>query len=126
MRHIKTQLPPSLDPLQFAYHHNCSTDDAITTKTLHLALTHLDNKDSYRGTIESILSSCITARFGNCTVLDRKTLQRIVKTAEKIIGVSLPSITDICTTCCLCKANSIVDGPTHPSHTLFTLLLSGK
>ncbi|KAK3552565.1 hypothetical protein QTP86_015653 [Hemibagrus guttatus] len=46
MRHIKTQLPPSLDPLQFAYHPNCSTNDAITT-TLHLALTHLDNKDTY-------------------------------------------------------------------------------
>lgn len=42
----------------------------------------------YRGTIESILSSCITAWFGNCTVSDRKTLQRIVRTAEKIIGVS--------------------------------------
>ncbi|KAF7692576.1 hypothetical protein HF521_010186, partial [Silurus meridionalis] len=39
----------------------------------------------YRGTIESILSSCITAWFGNCTVSDRKTLQRIVRTAEKII-----------------------------------------
>ncbi|KAK3553691.1 hypothetical protein QTP70_006910 [Hemibagrus guttatus] len=46
MRHIKSQLPPSLDPLQFAYRPNHSTDDAITT-TLHLALTHLDNKDSY-------------------------------------------------------------------------------
>ncbi|KAK3564752.1 hypothetical protein QTP86_024965, partial [Hemibagrus guttatus] len=46
MRHIKTQLPPTLDPLQFAYHPNRPTDDAITT-TLHLALTHLDNKDSY-------------------------------------------------------------------------------
>ncbi|KAK1805357.1 hypothetical protein P4O66_019188 [Electrophorus voltai] len=43
MRHIKTQLPPSLDPLQFAYRCNCSTDDAIST-TLHLALTHLDKK----------------------------------------------------------------------------------
>ncbi|KAK3549467.1 hypothetical protein QTP86_001464 [Hemibagrus guttatus] len=46
MRHIKTQLPPSLDPLEFAYRPNRSTEDAITT-TLHLALTHLDNKDSY-------------------------------------------------------------------------------
>ncbi|KAK3506622.1 hypothetical protein QTP70_011151 [Hemibagrus guttatus] len=44
---------------------------------------------TYRGTIESILSSCITAWFGNCT-----TLQWIVRTAEKIIGVFLPSITD--------------------------------
>ncbi|KAK3519942.1 hypothetical protein QTP70_008205 [Hemibagrus guttatus] len=199
-RHIKTQLPSSLDPLQFGYRPNRSTDDAITT-TIHLSLTHLDNKDSqgcvlspllftllahdcaamhstnhiikfavdttvvglisknderaqsdhsplfingspveivkgtkflgvhlvenftwslntssiskkaqqrlyflrrlrkahlppliltmfYRGTIESVLSSCITAWFGNCTVSDCKTLQRIVKTAEKIIGDS--------------------------------------
>ncbi|KAK3506672.1 hypothetical protein QTP70_013797 [Hemibagrus guttatus] len=46
LRHIKTQLPPSLDPLQFAYCPNRSTDDAITT-TLHLTFIHLDNKDSY-------------------------------------------------------------------------------
>ncbi|KAI5614135.1 hypothetical protein C0J50_3856 [Silurus asotus] len=46
MRHIKTQLPPFLDPMQFVYRPNRSTDDAIFT-TLHLALTHLDNKDLY-------------------------------------------------------------------------------
>uniref|UniRef100_A0AAQ6IB52 Alkylated DNA repair protein AlkB homologue 8 N-terminal domain-containing protein n=1 Tax=Anabas testudineus TaxID=64144 RepID=A0AAQ6IB52_ANATE len=80
----------------------------------------------YRGTIESILSSCITAWFGNCTVSDRKALQRIVRTAEKIIGVSLPSITDIYTTRCIRKATCIVDDPTHPSHPIFTLLPSGK
>ncbi|KAK3507471.1 hypothetical protein QTP70_025843, partial [Hemibagrus guttatus] len=80
----------------------------------------------YRGTTESILSSCITVWFGNCTVLDRKTLQRIVRTAEKIIIVSVPSIMDIYSTRCIRKANSIVDDPTHPSHTLFTLLPSGK
>ncbi|KAK3517242.1 hypothetical protein QTP70_001430 [Hemibagrus guttatus] len=80
----------------------------------------------YRGTIESVLSSCIIAWFRNCTVSDRKTLQRIVRTAEKIIGVSFPSIMDIYTTHCIRKANSIVDDPTYPSHTLFTLLPSGK
>ncbi|KAK3572574.1 hypothetical protein QTP86_000419 [Hemibagrus guttatus] len=80
----------------------------------------------YRGTIKSILSSCITAWFGNCTVLDCKTLQQIVRTAEKISGVSLPSITDMYTIRCIRKSNSIVDDPTHPSHTLFTLLPSGK
>ncbi|KAK3515243.1 hypothetical protein QTP70_012460 [Hemibagrus guttatus] len=45
MRHIKTQLPPPLDPFQSEYRPNLSTDDAITT-TLHLALTHLDTMDS--------------------------------------------------------------------------------
>ncbi|KAK3538420.1 hypothetical protein QTP86_001767 [Hemibagrus guttatus] len=80
----------------------------------------------YRGTIESVRSSCITAWFGNCTISDHKTLQQIVRTAEKIIGVSPPSITDMYTTRCIRKANSIVDDTTHPSHTLFTLLPSGK
>ncbi|XP_049338649.1 uncharacterized protein LOC111191212 isoform X1 [Astyanax mexicanus] len=80
----------------------------------------------YRGTIESILSSCITAWFGTCTVSDRKTLQRIVRTAERIIGVSLPSITDIYTTRSIRKATSIVNDPTHPSHELFSLLPSGR
>ncbi|KAK3547940.1 hypothetical protein QTP70_001327 [Hemibagrus guttatus] len=80
----------------------------------------------YRGTIKSILSSWFTAWFGNCTVSDCKTLQRIMRTTEKITGVSLPSMTDMYTTCCIHKANSIVDDPTHPSHTFFTLLLSRK
>ncbi len=46
MQKIKTSLPNTLDPLQFAYRPNRSTDDAIST-TLHLALTHQENKDSY-------------------------------------------------------------------------------
>ncbi|KAK1785741.1 hypothetical protein P4O66_003101 [Electrophorus voltai] len=80
----------------------------------------------YRGTLESILSSCIITWFGNCTAFDRKTLQRIVRTAEKIIGVSLPSITNIYITRCIQKATNIVKDPTHPSHELFTLLPSGR
>ncbi len=46
MHKIKTSLPNTLDPLQFAYRPNRSMDDAISS-TLHLALTHLENKDSY-------------------------------------------------------------------------------
>ncbi len=46
MHNIKTSIPNTLDPLQFAYRPNRSTDDAISS-TLHLALTHLENKDSY-------------------------------------------------------------------------------
>ncbi|XP_059841232.1 uncharacterized protein LOC132402390 [Hypanus sabinus] len=76
--------------------------------------------------IESILSSCITAWFGNCTISDCKTLQRIVRSAEKIIRVSLPAIMDIYTTHCINKANSIMKEPTHPSYKLFALPPSGK
>ncbi|KAK3516522.1 hypothetical protein QTP70_019906 [Hemibagrus guttatus] len=46
MRQIKDLLPP--DPMQFAFHPNRSTDDAIST-TLHKSLTHLENKNTYVG-----------------------------------------------------------------------------
>ncbi len=39
-------LPASLDPLQFAYRSNRSTDDAIAFY-LHTALSHLENKNTY-------------------------------------------------------------------------------
>ncbi|KAL0154309.1 hypothetical protein M9458_050422 [Cirrhinus mrigala] len=76
----------------------------------------------YRGTIESVLTSCITVWYGNCSVADRKTLQRTVNTAAKIIGAPLPSILDIF----LARCSSIIKDPTHPSHNLFQLLPSGK
>ncbi len=44
--HICSLLPASLDPLQFAYRSNRSTDDAIAF-TLHTALSHLENKNTY-------------------------------------------------------------------------------
>ncbi len=68
----------------------------------------------------------ITVWYGNCRAADRKTLQRTVNTAAKIIGAPLPSILDIFLTRCSSKANSIVKDPTHPSHSLFQLLPSGR
>ncbi len=44
--YICSVLPASLDPLQFAYRSNRSTDDAIAF-TLHTALSHLENKSTY-------------------------------------------------------------------------------
>ncbi|KAK1800182.1 hypothetical protein P4O66_000197 [Electrophorus voltai] len=38
---ITFSLPASIDPLQFAYHHNHSTDDTFA-HLLHTTLTHLD------------------------------------------------------------------------------------
>ncbi len=80
----------------------------------------------YRGTIESVLTSCITVWYGNCSAADRKTLQRTVNTAAKIIGAPLPSILDIFLARCSSKTNSIEKDPTHPSHSLFQLLPSGR
>ncbi len=44
--YICSVLPASLDPLQFAYCSNHSTDDAIAF-TLHTALSQLENKNTY-------------------------------------------------------------------------------
>ena len=44
--HITSSLSTTLDPFQFAYRPNRSTDDAIAT-ALHLCLAHLENTNSY-------------------------------------------------------------------------------
>ncbi len=76
----------------------------------------------YRGTIESILPSCITVWYGACNASCRKSLQRIVRAAEKIIGVSLPSLQDIYSTHLTRKDLCIAGDPTHPTHSFFSLL----
>ncbi len=42
--HICFSTPVTLDPLQFAYHPNRSTGDAIS-QVLHSSLTHIDSKN---------------------------------------------------------------------------------
>ncbi len=80
----------------------------------------------YRGTIESILTSCITVWYGACNASCRKSLQRIVRAAEKIVGVSLPSLQDIYSTRLTRKALCIAGDPTHLTHSFFSLLPSGR
>ena len=69
---------------------------AITKKAqqrLHflriLRKNHLEQKlmvSFYRSIIESILTFCITAWYAGCSAADRKALQRVIGTAQKIIG----------------------------------------
>lgn len=42
--------------------------------------------------MKNVLTGCPTVCYGNCTVLDHNTIEWILRTAEKIIKVSLPSI----------------------------------
>ncbi|KAL0146554.1 hypothetical protein M9458_058185 [Cirrhinus mrigala] len=80
----------------------------------------------YRGTIGSILTSCITVWFGACNASCQKTLQRIVRAAERIIGVPLPSLQDIYSTRLTKKALCIAADPSHPMQSFFSLLPSGR
>ncbi len=80
----------------------------------------------YTCTVESILTSCITAWFGNSTAGNRRALQRVVRTAPHIVGGKLPSLQDIYTRRCTRKARSIIKDSSHPSHSLLSLLPSGR
>jgi hypothetical protein len=48
-------------------------------------------KKFYSCTIESILTSCITAWYGTCSASDRKELQRVVLRAQYVTGAKLPA-----------------------------------
>ena len=78
----------------------------------------------YRCTIESILSASITAWYGNCTALNRKALQRVVRSAQRNTGGKLLALHDTYSTRCHRKAKKIIKDNNQPSDCLFTLLPS--
>lgn len=80
----------------------------------------------YRSTIESLLTYAVSVWHSSCTEADRKRLQRVTKTAQKIIGCPLPPIPTIYNSRCVSRARSIIKDPTHPGFHLFTLLPSGR
>jgi hypothetical protein len=71
-------------------------------------------------TVESILTSCITAWYGNCLASDCKALQRVVRTTQYFTGAKLPAIQDLYNKLCQRKAHKIVRDSSHPSHKLFS------
>ncbi len=95
-----------------------------TLKKNHLSPAILVN--FYRCAIESILTNCVTVWYGNCSVADRKALQRVVKTAQRITGTPLPAIEDVQRKRCLHRAHCILKDSSHPDHRLFNLLPSGR
>jgi hypothetical protein len=69
-------------------------------------------------TIQSLLTGCITASYGNCLASDCKAKQRVVHTAQYITGAELRSIQDLYTRQCQRKALKMVKDSSHPSHRL--------
>lgn len=80
----------------------------------------------YRGTIESILTCSLSVWYNSCTAADQKSLQRVLRTAEKIIRTSLPSLQELDLSCYFNRASKIISDSTYSSQGLFTLLPSGK
>ncbi|KAI3376927.1 hypothetical protein L3Q82_000018 [Scortum barcoo] len=80
----------------------------------------------YRCVVESVLSSCIIVWHGSCSAAEKKALQRVVKAAQRTVGRSLPTTTDIYTSRCRKRASCIMKDPTHTTHALFVPLPSGR
>ncbi|XP_054649717.1 uncharacterized protein LOC129190933 isoform X1 [Dunckerocampus dactyliophorus] len=80
----------------------------------------------YRCIIESVLTASITVWYGNCTTRDREALQRVIKTSQNIVGAALPSLQDIYKSRVLRRTHNLIKDSTHPQHSLFTLLPSGR
>ncbi len=118
--------------------HNLSWKNHITTlvKKARQRLYHLRRlkdfklptkvqKNFYTCTIKNILTGNITAWFGNSTKQDRWALQRVVRSAERIIRIE-PDLESIYSKQCCTKARKIIKDLSHPSNGLFSLLRSGK
>ncbi len=80
----------------------------------------------YSAIIESVLCSSITVWFGSASKSDIRRLQWTVRTAERIIGVHLPSLQDLYYSRVKKRAGNIITDPSHPGHNLFALLPSGR
>ncbi len=64
-------------------------------------------KTFYSGTIESVLTQCISVWYGNGSSQDCKALQRVVRLAKRISGSALPSLQDIYLKRCRIRAVKI-------------------
>src|SRR4029434_2107149 len=80
----------------------------------------------YNSIIESILTSSITIWYAAATAKDKSRLQRVIRSAEKVIGCNLPSLQDLYASRTLRRAGKIVADPSHPGHKLFGVLPPGR
>uniref|UniRef100_A0A672L4P2 Reverse transcriptase domain-containing protein n=1 Tax=Sinocyclocheilus grahami TaxID=75366 RepID=A0A672L4P2_SINGR len=83
-------------------------------------------KQFYSAIIESVLCTSITVWFSSATKSDLRRLQRVVRTAERIIGTTLPSLQELYSSRVSKRAGRITLDPSHPAHSLFELLPSGR
>ena len=80
----------------------------------------------HRATVESVLTFSVTVWFGTITVKEKLRLNRVVKTASRIIGRDLPSLESLYQQRLLGRAIFICHDSSHPAHDLFDPLPSSR
>ncbi|KAI3351236.1 hypothetical protein L3Q82_005787 [Scortum barcoo] len=68
----------------------------------------------YRSPLRGFLTGFITAWYSSCTSLNRKALQRVVKAAQHITRMELPSMEDLYTQRCRKEGHQDYQGPQSP------------
>ena len=80
----------------------------------------------YRALIESVLTFSITVWFRSIAQKETFRLNRVVKTASRIIGRDLPSLKILYQQSLLGRATLISQDSSHPAHELFEPLPSSR
>ncbi len=83
-------------------------------------------KKFFSAIIESVLCTSITVWFSSATKSELRRLWRVVRTAERIIGIILPTLQELYSSRVSKRAGKITLDPSHPAHSLFKLLPSGR
>ncbi len=79
-----------------------------------------------RGCTSFTSCTSITVWFSSATKSDLSRLRRVVRTAERIIGTTLPTLQELYLSRVSKRAGKITLDPSHPAHSLFELLPSGQ
>ena len=80
----------------------------------------------YRSLVESILTFNIVTFYGHLTVKQKNRLNKIVNIATKLINLKQKSLNDLYQQAISKKSRSIINDPTHPLHSCFEIMPSGK
>ncbi len=124
--------PPALTPLTIMN----STVTAVESFRLlgtTISITNHIEVQPTTGTADTVLLChhwisplSITVWFTSATKSDLKRLRRVVRTAERIIDTTLPTLQELYLSRVSKRAGKITLDPSHPAHSLFELLPSGR
>ena len=76
--------------------------------------------------VSVLMMYCFSTWYSNCSVSDKKALQRIVRGAERVIRVSFLSVQELFLSRCRSMTLNTIRYTSHPLLTIFELLPSGK
>lgn len=94
---------------------NCETGSSVST------LAPFYPEHLFKATLESELITCISIWFGSCRVPGKKSLERLVRTAERVSGSSHPLMLDVAQSCCFSRHHNIIKDSAHSHHGLLPL-----